>query len=66
MRDPEGYTRRMRGVVLNERLNTCEMLALEKHGKETIDAETEYFQKRARPILGCGTSLFASRTRISG
>ena len=48
VRDPEGYTRRMRGVVLNERLNTSEMLALEKHGKETIDAETEYFQKRTQ------------------
>jgi hypothetical protein len=47
-RDPEGYTRRMRGVVLNERLNTSEMLALEKHGKETIDSETEYFQKRTQ------------------
>src|SRR4029079_6033282 len=35
-------------VVLNERLNTSEMLALEKHGKETIDAETEYFQKRTQ------------------
>jgi len=48
VRDPEGYTRRMRGVVLNERLNTSEMLALEKHGKETIDAETAYFQKRTQ------------------
>ena len=48
VRDPEGYTRRMRGVVLNERLNTSEMLALEKHGKETIDAETEYFQRRTQ------------------
>lgn len=46
-RDPEGYTRRMRGVVLNERLNTSEMMALDKHGKEVIDRETEYFQKRA-------------------
>lgn len=44
--DPEGYTRRMRGVVLNERLNTSEMMALDKHGKEKIDAETEYFKKR--------------------
>ena len=48
VRDPEGYTRRMRGVVLNERLNTSEMLALEKHGKDTIDAETEYFQRRTQ------------------
>ena len=48
VKDPEGYTRRMRGVVLNERLNTSEMLALEKHGKEAIDAETEYFQKRTQ------------------
>ena len=48
VRDPEGYTRRMRGVVLNERLNTSEMLALEKHGKETIDSETEYFQRRTQ------------------
>jgi len=47
-RDPEGYTRRMRGVVLNERLNTSEMMALDKHGKEVIDAETEYFQKRTQ------------------
>ena len=46
-RDPEGYTRRVRGVVLNERLNTSEMMALDKHGKETVDAETAYFQKRA-------------------
>ena len=48
VKDPEGYTRRMRGVVLNERLNTSEMLALEKHGKETIDAEAAYFQKRTQ------------------
>jgi hypothetical protein len=46
-RDPEGYTRRVRGVVLNERLNTSEMMALDKHGKEVVDAETAYFQKRA-------------------
>jgi hypothetical protein len=45
-RDPEGYTRRVRGVVLNERLNTSEMMALDKHGKEVIDRETEYFKKR--------------------
>jgi hypothetical protein len=51
--DPEGYTRRMRGVVLNERLNTSEMMALDKHGKEVIDRETEYFKKRgeAEPRL---------------
>jgi hypothetical protein len=48
VRDPEGYTRRMRGVVLNERLNTSEMMALDKHGKEVIDKETEYFQKRTQ------------------
>ncbi len=48
VKDPEGYTRRMRGVVLNERLNTSEMLALEKHGKEAIDSETEYFQRRTQ------------------
>ena len=47
-RDPEGYTRRVRGVVLNERLNTSEMMALDKHGKEVVDAETEYFQKRTQ------------------
>jgi hypothetical protein len=44
--DPEGYTRRVRAVVLNERLNTSEMMALDKHGKEVIDRETEYFKKR--------------------
>jgi hypothetical protein len=48
VRDPEGYTRRVRGVVLNERLNTSEMMALDKHGKEVIDAETAYFQKRTQ------------------
>jgi hypothetical protein len=47
-RDPEGYTRRMQGVVLNERLNTSEMMALDKHGKEVVDRETEYFQRRAQ------------------
>ena len=47
-RDPEGYTRRVRGVVLNERLNTSEMMALDKHGKEVIDKETEYFQRRTQ------------------
>ena len=47
-RDPEGYTRRVRGVVLNERLNTSEMMALDKHGKEVIDRETEYFQRRTQ------------------
>jgi hypothetical protein len=51
--DPEGYTRRMRGVVLNERLNTSEMMAMDKHGREVIDRETEYFKKRgeAEPRL---------------
>jgi hypothetical protein len=51
--DPVGYTRRMGGVVLNERLNTSEMMALDKHGKEKIDAETDYFKKRgeAEPRL---------------
>lgn len=48
VRDPEGYTRRMRGVVLNERLNTSEMMALDKHGKEKVDAETAYFQQRTQ------------------
>jgi len=48
VRDPEGYTRRVRGVVLNERLNTSEMMALDKHGKEVVDTETAYFQKRAQ------------------
>jgi hypothetical protein len=40
-------------VVLNERLNTSEMMAMDKHGKEKIDAETEYFKKRgeAEPRL---------------
>ena len=47
-RDPEGYTRRVRGVVLNERLNTSEMMALDKHGKEVIDKETAYFQQRTQ------------------
>ena len=47
-RDPEGYTRRLRGVVLNERLNNSEMMALDKHGKEVIDKETEYFQQRTQ------------------
>jgi hypothetical protein len=47
-RDPEGYTRRVRGVVLNERLNTSEMMAIDKHGKEVIDAETAYFQQRTQ------------------
>lgn len=46
-RDPEGYTRRVQGVVLNERLNVSEMMAVDKHGKDTVDAEAEYFQKRA-------------------
>lgn len=45
--DPEGYTRRVQGVVLNERLNVSEMMAVDKHGKDTVDAETAYFQKRA-------------------
>lgn len=47
-KDPEGYTRRVRGVVLNERLNTSEMMALDKHGKDVVDRETEYFQKRTQ------------------
>ena len=47
-RDPEGYTRRVRGVVLNERLNTSEMMALDKHGKEVVDRETAYFQQRTQ------------------
>ena len=58
-RDPEGYTRRMRGVVLNERLNTSEMLALEKHGKEAIDAETEYFKKRTEADPRLWNELYA-------
>ena len=46
-RDPEGYTARQ-GGRLNERLNTSEMMALDKHGKEVIDKETEYFQRRTQ------------------
>ena len=44
---PEAYTRRSE-AVLNERLNTSEMMALERHGKEKIDAETAYFQQRTQ------------------
>ena len=47
-RDPAGYTRRVQGMVLNERLNTSEMMAVDKHGKEKIDGETAYFQQRAK------------------
>ena len=47
-KDPVGYTRRVQGVMLNERLNTSEMMAVDKHGKEKIDAETAYFQQRAK------------------
>ena len=65
-RDPEGYTRRMRGVVLNEQLNTSEMLALEKHGKEAIDARPNTSKSERKPIRGCGTSFTPSRTRING
>jgi hypothetical protein len=46
-RDPEGYTRNLRGVVLNERLNVSEMMAVDKHGKDVIEQETKYFQERA-------------------
>ena len=35
-------------MVLNERLNTSEMMALDKHGKEVIDKETAYFQQRTQ------------------
>ena len=45
--DPAGYTARVQGVVLNERLNVSEMMAVEKHGQDTIDAEVAYFKKRA-------------------
>ena len=48
VRDPVGYTRRVQGVMLNERLNTSEMMAVDKHGKEMIDGEVAYFQGRAK------------------
>ena len=48
VRDPVGYTRRVQGVMLNERLNTSEMMAVDKHGKEKIDGEVAYFQNRAK------------------
>ena len=48
VRDPVGYTRRVQGVMLNERLNTSEMMAVDKHGKEKIDGEVAYFQGRAK------------------
>ena len=66
-RDPEGYTRRVRGVVLNERLNTSEMLALEKHGKEddrTPRPNTSNGERK--PTRGCGTSFTPNRTRTNG
>ena len=48
VRDPVGYTRRVQGVMLNERLNTSEMMAVDKHGKEKIEGEVAYFQNRAK------------------
>jgi hypothetical protein len=45
--DPQGYHQRVTGVVLNERLNVSEMLAVDKHGREKIDDEVGYFKKRA-------------------
>ena len=58
-RDPEGYTRRVRGVVLNERLNTSEMMALDKHGKDVVERETEYFKKRTEADPRLWNELYA-------
>ena len=50
-RDPEGYTRRVQGVVLNERLKyTSEMMASSTSTarKSSTDKETAYFQQRTQ------------------
>ena len=64
-KDPVGYTRRVQGVMLNERLNTSEMMAVDKHGKEKIDGEVAYFQNRAKSDPQLFQKLYSTRrTRI--
>ena len=46
--DPQGYHQRVQGVILNERLNTSEMLLREKIGDEAVEALITEFQQAAK------------------
>ena len=46
--DPQGYHQRVQGVILNERLNTSEMLLREKVGDDAVDALITEFQQAAK------------------
>ena len=63
-RDPEGYTRRVRGVVLNERLNTIRDDGARQARQRSRGRRDRPTSKSApRPIQGCGTNSTPSRTR---
>ena len=49
--------------MLNERLNTSEMMALDKHGKEVIDKETAYFQQRTQADPRLWAELYSNGLR---
>jgi hypothetical protein len=46
--DPQGFVSRVQEVVLNERLNTSELLARQAHGAETVDAAIAEFKEAAK------------------
>jgi hypothetical protein len=46
--DPQGYHQRVQSLVLNERLNTSEMLLREKVGDAAVDALINEFQQAAK------------------
>lgn len=57
--DPAGFTQRLQGVVLNERLNTSEMLLRRELGAEKVDALIGEFQAAARADPALYTKLYA-------
>ena len=57
--DPQGYHQRVQGVILNERLNTSEMLLREKVGDEAVDALITDFQQAAQADPSLYGKLYA-------
>lgn len=57
--DPAGFTQRLQGVVLNERLNTSEMLLRRELGAEKVDALIGEFQAAAKADPSLFTKLYA-------
>ncbi len=58
--DPQGFVSRVQEVVLNERLNTSELLARQAHGAETVDKAIEEFKAAAQADPSLFPKLYGS------